>query len=870
MEHEVESRAADCVIIASSFLPLTRNRQIPPRESIMRMIRNLLWAALVILMMTAPSLFSAEFTFKTVQGSDDLPPGFSTLARQGDFLLDDGRWLVLFGTSPRTLVVTTGNYPYGQAMGSILGLGPSGQRVCGDLTFGAPSLRFKDKTHYVTYSRFERDKTLPPDQGVGFVASGTFEDNEGRRAEIRTVYLLHPGKGQIDITSTITNSAQIPFEDLSYSLFFDAYNRYYFNPYHEKRFPRLNFRSYQKKGFSLGLVDLNPAATGNTRRPGRLSPGETFELRSILLVDSSGLGLLRTIYEIREEPAVSAILVFRDFEGNWLELVVHDALTGTVVFRGILEKPVHHEILVPPGVYRLQANMFPAVVEEIVEIAPDGENLFTLTSPPLGEVKVRITDGRGDLVPGKISFLGIAPTESPYFEPENPVETGRSWEGFKNSCFPGKDGLTVRLPVGTYLAAASRGPEYSADHRVIEVVKEKNRDLVFVIDRVVDTPGLVSFDPHLHTTHSDGRPSVAERIRSVVAEGIEVMAATDHNIVTDYAPDLKRLGLADDLTVIPGCEVTTPDVLHFNTYPMDIRPGELGDGAINAIADSASPLFAASRKKNPGAVIQVNHPRAGDLGYFNNLSLDLETAATALPGLDFDFDLLEVLNGPHYYYSNQAAIEDWLHLLNRGTVIPIVGSSDSHGIDRGEPGYSRTYVYLADEKQTPLDQEAFIAALKNGRSFVTNGPLIAFEINGHQAPGHFITAQNGKVDLTLRVRGAPWVDLDEVRLILNGERRIVLPVSPPDGAIDKFDQEICISLTEDTAICAEAVGAKTLFPVVQRYSRTGSIEDGTPSYALTNPVFVDVDGNGRFDPPLPEKVRPVDAGDAEIRKVSRY
>jgi len=502
-------------------------------------------------------------------------------------------------------------------------------------------------------------------------------------------------------------------------------------------------------------------------------------------------------------------------------------------------------------------------------VAPDRENSFSLQSPPLGEVKVRLTDSQGTNVPGKISFLGIAPTESPYFQPENPVETGRGWEGFKNSCFPGQGGLTVRLPVGTYLASASRGPEYSIDQKVIEVVKEENRDLVFIIDRVVETPGLVSFDPHMHTTRSDGRPAVSERIRSVVAEGIEVLAATDHNTITDYGPDLNRLGLAGELTVIPGCEVTTPDVIHFNTYPMERRPGEMGNGVINAIAESASPLFAASREKNSAAVLQVNHPRAGNLGYFNNFSLDLEAAATALAKLDMDFDLLEVLNGPYYYSSNQAAIEDWLHLLNRGYAIPIIGSSDSHGIDRGEPGYSRTYVYFPDEKRTPFDREAFIAALKKGRSFVTNGPLVAFGVNGHQAPGDLVEAKAGKVDIFLRVWGAPWVDLDEVRLILNGQRRIVFPVQPVNSAIDKFEQEIRVSLTGDTSICIEAIGGKTLYPVLQQPSRTGSREAGTLPYALTNPIFVDVDGNGRFDAPLPERVRPVAESGTIMKKVSR-
>jgi len=835
----------------------------------MRMRKNLLDTALIISMMAAPGLFGAEFKVKTIQSPADIPPGFSTLARKGDLLLDDGRWLVLLGNSPRLEAVTSGNYPRNLAMGSLLGLGPLGGDVCGDLTFGAPVLRIKDRSHYLTYARFDRDKTGEQDQTLSFMATASFRDEEGRTADIRTVYLFHPGKGRVDVTSTISNTGKVPFDDLSYSLFFDAAHRYYFNPYHEKRFPGLNFRVYQKKGFCLGSIDLNPVPKGNARRPGRLAPGETYELRSILLVDGSDLDLLQTIYRIQDVPAVKTSVAFRDFEGDWMELIVREALTGTVVFRGILENPVYHEVLVPPGVYRLQANFFPAVVEELVEVAPDRDNSFSLQSPPLGEVKVRLTDSRGTNVPGKISFLGIAPTESPYFQPENPVETGRGWEGFKNSCFPGQGGLTVRLPVGTYLASASRGPEYSIDQKVIEVVKEENRDLVFIIDRVVETPGLVSFDPHMHTTRSDGRPAVSERIRSVVAEGIEVLAATDHNTITDYGPDLNRLGLAGELTVIPGCEVTTPDVIHFNTYPMERHMGEMGNGVINAIAESASPLFDASREKNSGAVLQVNHPRAGGLGYFNNFSLDLEAAATALAELDMDFDLLEVLNGPYYYSSNQAAIEDWLHLLNRGYAIPIVGSSDSHGIDRGEPGYSRTYVYFPDEKRTPFDREAFIAALKKGRSFVTNGPLVAFGVNGHQAPGDLVEAKAGKVDIILRVWGAPWVDLDEVRLILNGQRRIVFPVQPGDSAIDKFEQEIRVSLTGDTSICIEAIGGKTLYPVLQQPSRTGSREAGTLPYALTNPIFVDVDGNGRFDAPLPERVRPVAESGTVMKKVSR-
>jgi hypothetical protein len=825
-------------------------------------------AMLAVVMLSGPFLHSAEFEVKVVQSPADLPPGFSTLAQQGDYLLSDGKCLVLLGASPR-LVVTSDNYAHGQAMGSLIGLGPLGRNVSGDLNFGAPVLRIKDRTHYVTYSRLDQSPAAGADQPLSFLAAGAFEDKEGRAADIKTTYLFYPGKGQIDIRSTITNTGQVAFEDLSYSLFFDAYHRYSYNPYNAKKFPNLNFRAYQKKGYQLAFVNLNPVEREEARYPGKLSPGDKCEVRYILLVDSSAPGLMQSVYRILDVPAVKASAIISGFDGDWMELIVREALTSSIFFRAVLDDPVYQEFVLPPGFYRLQANFFPAVVEELVEVKADGENRFSLENPPLGEVKVRLQDGQGNPVPGKVSFLGIAPTKSPYFEPDNPVETGKSWEGFKNSCFPGEEGLTVRLPVGTYVAAASRGPEYSVDHRVIEVLKEENFELVLVIDRIVETPGLIAFDPHLHTSKSDGQPSVSERIRSVVAEGIEVMNATDHNQVTDYVPSLKDLGFGKELMVIPGAEVTTPDVIHFNTYPMEARPGELGNGAINSAAEKASPLFVASRQKNPGAVLQVNHPRAGDLGYFNNLYLDQDSAATALPELDLNFDLLEVLNGPYFFSSNQAAIEDWFHLLNRGYFFPIVGSSDSHGIDRGEPGYSRTYVSVPDNKGKPLNPATLMAALKEGRSFVTNGPMISLKVNSLETPGGLVQAKEGKVDISLHVWGAPWVDVYEVRLVLNGERRIIFPIKARESGIDKLTQEIGVSLTRDTYVCVEALGRKTLFPVLQRPSESGRLEDGTLPYALTNPVFIDVDGNGRFDPLLPEKVLPKAVPGGPYKKVSR-
>jgi hypothetical protein len=190
--------------------------------------------------------------------------------------------------------------------------------------------------------------------------------------------------------------------------------------------------------------------------------------------------------------------------------------------------------------------------------------------------------------------------------------------------------------------------------------------------------------------------------------------------------------------------------------------------------------------------------------------------------------------------------------LNRGYYFPIVGSSDSHGIDGREPGYSRTYVNYDGKKGRDLDVKALKSALKKGRSFVSNGPVVGFTIDTRHIPGDLLTEKSGQVDVRIRVQAAPWISVDEVRVIVNGERKIILPVKAPREQILKFQEKIALKLKYDSYIAVEVLGSETLFPVVQRRSKNHGYECGPLPYALTNPIFVDVDGNGKFDSPLPK------------------
>ena len=799
-------------------------------------------------------LSAGEITIKVVQTSRDLPENFCGLWQAGDLLLSDGQYLLLIGGTPRTQKTNMG-YPAPNAMGSLLGFVPAGGKLESTMNIGAPVLRIKNTTAYAVYQTVEPAPKAAADGSRSVACSAVFEKTGWGKLEIKTAYRMVPGEGTVVITSTAQNVGPTDCGDLSYSVYMSANHNYSFSPYHKTAHPNLNFRLYPRKGHYLSWSNSNPVEEDGKRFPGRLAPGETFQVRYDMSVDVQPERILRTLYQAQNINPQKAVLSFKNVEGRSMEVVVQELFSDATFFRTFLEEPFTLEILLPAGAYNVRANFFPAVRERLFAVKTGAENLCVIENPAHGTVHVQVANGKGEYVPGKVSVIGLSPTRSPYLRPDNPRETGRSFEAFKNSVYPLEGGLDVKLPAGIYLISASRGPEYSRDERLVEILKDDLRTLAFTIDKVIEIPNLISLEPHIHTNFSDGRMSVPERLKSIVGEGLDVVIGTDHNYVTNYSETLKRLGLNKYLAVIRGSEVTKGGVIHYNSYPVAYIENEDDHGAIEVDPDDVAALFAASRAKNPKAIIQVNHPRSGDLGYFNNFKLDKATAAFAGKGFDLSFMVMEAMNGPTFFRGNQEAIEDWLHLLNRGAYFPIMGSSDAHTIDESEPGFSRTYVYYSGPKGDGLESAAVLQSLLRGRSFVTNGPFIDFKVNGASLPGDTAAAKNGKIDLDIKVSGASWVSVDEVRLIVNGERKIIFPVKSGDRSPEKFRQIFNITLDRDAALVVEALGRKTLYPVVQRQTADGLPQNAVLPYALTNPIFIDVDGNGRFDPLWPDKVK---------------
>ena len=808
----------------------------------------------VLLLLLSSTWLLAGIELKMINNPQELPVNLSYLARSGDYLINDGKYLFLLAREGRDFEDIK-YYPAPDGAGAILAAIPVEENLTNYLIAGPVQVRIGFDYYYPSYAITKTSTSKTKGAPLTLELKADLNGRHQEKAEIKTSYKFVAEKGQVVIKSTFKNTGQEAIDQLALSLYFNAFHSYHFNPYHQKSHPELNFRVYQKKGLYLGWVNLGSKPA---ELPKKLLPGQTIELNYLLLVRKEPEDLLHSIYSELKKEVLPVEIVLKNSEGKENEIVVEETLTSTIFFRSFVRGSDSHKIYLPEGIYRLRANFFPAVVEKNIRVSKSSDLKFELERPASGFLRIKLVDRKGNFLPGKISVFGLEGTKSPYFSPENPLDSGRSWERFKNSVYAVSQPLEIELMAGRYLVNASYGPLYTTEGQVLEILEGQKSDVTFCLKKAVDLRGYIALDPHLHTINSDGTLSVPERIKSIVAENLEAAIATDHNFVTDYRPELEKLGLDKYLKVFSGEEVTPlNNYLHFNNYPVALKVEEKTRGAILTRFEKVKELFQACLKNNPSSLLQLNHPRAGNLGYFENIGLDKEKAAYASGDLELSFDLLEVMNGASFHRGNDQAVTDWLNLLNKGYYFPAVGSSDSHGAAGGEPGYSRVFVRCS-KKLKDLNWEDLALGLKKGQSFVSNGPVVEFVVNRKFQPGDLLTDKDGKIKARVKVLSAPWIDISEVRIIINGERKITFPVNSLPVEPLKFDKKLEITLNRDAYLVVEVIGQRTLYPVVQQPADNGKLEEAALPYALTNPVFVDVDGNGRFDPPWPPEI--------EIRK----
>jgi hypothetical protein len=450
---------------------------------------------------------------------------------------------------------------------------------------------------------------------------------------------------------------------------------------------------------------------------------------------------------------------------------------------------------------------------------------------------------------------------------------GTTWDVPANGC-QGDAGVADHrgsIPFGHYVVVAARGLEYELASADVELSPDRGEiSIDLPLSRTVDTRGYLAADMHIHSGSPDGTGSwdslvsPTDRVKTEAVAGIEVVVSSDHDYLTDLGVPIGALWPeAPPMASIVGDEASA-NFGHFNAMPLRTDPSEpatngaLSPGQVQLL--SPRQLFDRLHAMPTSPLVQLNHPRLSFAAYFNDPSTCNWHDLTQLPRCSLDFEAIEVLNGWLACGDKiHETLADWYALMGFGVTLTATGNSDTHGSSNIEAGFPRSYVRVADDSVAAFDEGEFVSAVRGRRVVATTGPFLTLRV-GTESEGGMVSltpAAKGAVSASLRLQAASWVKVDVVRLLVDGKVVKSWNLPAANGAPTSLFEvdDVPLAVSADAAITAEAeggaplpswmVGAFLLDPNLVALCNNPA-RPGMIPFAVTNPVFVDADGDGIF------------------------
>ncbi|RMH42968.1 MAG: carboxypeptidase regulatory-like domain-containing protein [Deltaproteobacteria bacterium] len=474
-----------------------------------------------------------------------------------------------------------------------------------------------------------------------------------------------------------------------------------------------------------------------------------------------------------------------------------------------------------------------------------GEPGPDLTLAPAGWVHVEAVDAdTGEALPARIQLLPVDRDV-----PSVPARFGEPMPG------PGRlhvefpiDGVAVlRAPVGAWDVVVSRGYEYEIVRQRVTVDAGATVEVTAPLAHVVDTTGVMCADFHIHTHRSaDSGDDARMKVRSAIADGLELPVRSDHEYAQGFQPEIEDLGVERWAYGVPSVELTTMEFYgHFGVLPAMPDPTDVNGGAPrwqryptaeapDTPFESLMPkeLFAQVRARPEAPVIIINHPRGG-ANYFDFVDYDPTTGMVGFPEFwDEEFVLVEVFNDASWTQRLDREVRDWLGLLDSGRRVFAVGSSDSHGVSRSPVGYPRTCLRLGTDDPRELDWEIVRDTTAAGAATISGGIYVDAAV-GSVGPGGDADGLGERADVHVRVQAASWVDVDAVDVVVDGAIVATLPIAPadadPDNPAVRFERDVSVDVAPGGSyVIVAAYGDAPLEPV----------HPGRLPFGVTNPIFL--------------------------------
>jgi WD40 repeat protein len=398
------------------------------------------------------------------------------------------------------------------------------------------------------------------------------------------------------------------------------------------------------------------------------------------------------------------------------------------------------------------------------------KKVFSRTMSPL---RIRIQAEDGTPMPARVSIRG---SDGLSYAPEG------AWVHADDSYFPsvspyepvyfhsqGTD--EVLVPDGEVSVTVSRGPLYEISK--ITADARQTAPVTVTLKRLslpADFGTWQSADLHVHMNYTGNYSNTPERlIGQAKAEDLNYV----FNLIVNKEqriPDVSYFSAQPDPASTPQTMVLHGQEFHTSFW------GHLGLLNLNdhlILPDySAYPQTAVSSHfPNNTFIIDRAHEQNALAGYVHPYEIP-EIFPDQSPNITHSLPVDAALGKVDYVeimgFSDHRATElVWHHLLNCGIRIAAGAGTDAmanYASLRGPVGLNRVFVKAAGA----VDRERFTEEFKSGRSFVSNGPIIGFKVDGHE-PGDSIQINPKGQTLSYTAFLRSNVPVDHFEVLWNGK-----------------------------------------------------------------------------------------------------
>ncbi|MCG3196526.1 MAG: CehA/McbA family metallohydrolase [Candidatus Omnitrophica bacterium] len=492
----------------------------------------------------------------------------------------------------------------------------------------------------------------------------------------------------------------------------------------------------------------------------------------------------------------------------------------------------------PPDCASIQAS-FALVTHEPLPGGFDVDSLRLEPYPgedpvPAGQQRV-LLHSRDELGQPTVARIHLASvTDGATHGPRRGAPRGCIAYGMASDSFhPPRDGLIeLILPKGAHQITVTKGFEYEPWTQRFEVTGNSRAGLPIEVNltRKWNWParGWFCGDHHTHLYRHGGSLFTSltwkDILRVARAEGLDFLPFMG----ADRYPDGVRFPDAEGIVAELSEEITEDFWGH--VCPIGVPANSRDDPRFE---DGPMHLDRDAAIRGEGGVLCFGHPY-GPLEEGREFGA-LASLSSHLPGREFPIDLalgarcaVDLLTQEGSRNQLDLKLRDLYRLWNLGLRPTLSASTDFH-VDQGRQPIGAVRTYVHPKKR---DMQSIARAYREGKTFVTNGPLLDLRVGG-EGPGATVPVAGGAV-VSITCEAASLGPLDRLELVANGQ---VLRAFMAHGADH-------LRVSEDTPLAGSAwIAARVTGPECPFFA---SELEGRPlgqgQFAHTSPVYVLVDG----------------------------